>query len=63
MTDKTATHVWLTREEAAARLRVSPHTLDRYARDNKVTKHKLAGTQSVRYRADEVDALVQPAQD
>lgn len=59
----TKTQTWLTREEAAERLRVNPRTLDRYARDNKLTKHKVAGTQSVRYRADEVDALVQPADD
>lgn len=54
---------WLTREEAAQRLRVSPHTVDRYARDGKLMKHKVAGTQSVRFLAEEVDALVQPALD
>lgn len=63
MTKSSATAVWLTREEAAERLRVSPRTLDRYAREEKIAKYKVAGTQSVRYRADEVDALVQPSED
>jgi excisionase family DNA binding protein len=61
MTKTTVATVWLTREEAADRLRVSPRTVDRYATEGKLAKHKLAGTQSVRFRAADVDALVQPS--
>lgn len=63
MTNALATHTWLTKEEAADRLRVSPHTVDRYVRRGELTKHKLAGTQTVRFRADQVDALAVPVAD
>lgn len=60
MTNSDATREWLTRQEAADRLNVGPRTVDRYARLGKLTKHKLRGTQSVRFAADEVDALAVP---
>jgi excisionase family DNA binding protein len=52
--------VWLTRQEAAERLRVSPHTVDRWTREGRLTKYKVADLQSVRFDADQVDELVQP---
>jgi len=54
---------WLTREEAAERLRCSKHTVDRWTREGKLTKYKVGDLQSVRFDADQVDALVQPVQD
>lgn len=51
---------WMTRQEAADHLRVSVDTIDRYARDGKVTKYNVAGTRSVRYKTAELDALLTP---
>lgn len=55
-----ATSPWLTRAEAAERLRVSPKTIDRWTREGRLTKHKVGDLQSVRFAAAEVDKLVQP---
>lgn len=55
--------VWLTRQETAKRLRVDPRTVDRWSREGLLTKHKVGDLQSVRFRADQVDALVQPVKD
>lgn len=52
---------WLTREEAADRLRVSKHTVDRYAREGRLTKFKVGDLQSVRFDMAQVDGLVQPS--
>lgn len=52
--------VWLTRDEAATRLRVSKHTVDRWVRERRLTKYKVGDLQSVRFSAAEVDNLVQP---
>lgn len=54
---------WLTREEAADRLRVSKHTVDRYAREGRLTKFKVGDLQSVRFDMNQVDKLVQPVTD
>lgn len=54
---------WLTRNEAADRLRVSPHTVDRYAREGRLQKYKVGDLQSVRFDMDQVDKLVQPVTD
>lgn len=54
---------WMTRQEAAAYLRVSVATIDRYVRVGELTKHHLAGTRSVRFTKDELDALVVPEQE
>lgn len=56
----TITSPWLTREEAAAYLKVNERTLDRYRQDGHVQAHKLAGTQSIRYRRDDLDAMLKP---
>lgn len=52
---------WLTRQEAADRLRVSPHTVDRWTRQGRLTKYKVADLQSVRFSAEQVDNLVRVA--
>jgi len=54
------TPTWMTKAQAAAHLGCSAATIDRYAREGKLTRHKLAGTQSVRFRRDELDALLEP---
>ncbi len=54
---------WLTREEAADRLRVSKHTVDRYAREGLLQKFKVGDLQSVRFDIVQVDKLVRPAAD
>lgn len=51
---------WMTREEAATYLRVSTSTLDRYVREGKLARHRLAGTRSARFHKEELDALVEP---
>ena len=51
---------WLTRAEAARYLRVSKATLDRLAREHGL-RHYLGDTRSVRFRRDQLDALLTPA--
>lgn len=50
----------MTRPEAAEYLRVSVDTIDRYARDGKIKKYTVAGTRSIRFKAAELDALMEP---
>ncbi len=57
------TTTWLTRPEAAAYLRIHVDTLDRYARDKKITRYTVAGTRSVRFKVTELDNLVRPAEE
>lgn len=52
---------WLTKHEVAERLRVSPATVDRWTREQRLTKYKVGDLQSVRFDADQVDSLVRPA--
>ena len=54
---------WMTKQEAAAHLRVSPVTLDRYVREGLVTKYVIGSKQSPRFRRTELDAIVTPAGD
>lgn len=49
-----------TKAEAAEYLSVSQGTLDRWVRDGKLTRHKIQGTESVRFLTEELDALVVP---
>lgn len=53
---------WMTRREAAAYCRVSLETFDRWVKDSAVPKRKAAGTQSVRFHRDDLDALMIPVQ-
>jgi excisionase family DNA binding protein len=51
---------WLTRQEAAERARVDVRTIDRWAREGRITRHKVEGLQSVRFTVAEIDALIVP---
>jgi len=51
---------WLTRHEAAAYLRCTPATLDRWVRRNLVTRHKVGDTNATRYDVVELDRLMKP---
>jgi len=55
--------VWLTLEEAAEYLRVSPHTLRSWAYQRLVRAHKgpsLSGKSPLRFRQEDLDAALQP---
>lgn len=54
------TQTYFTRDEAADYMRVSVVTIDRFAREGKLTRHYLAGTRSVRFLKEDLDALVVP---
>lgn len=49
---------YLTRTEAAALLRVSVSTIDRRARAGDLPRHRIAGGRTVRFRRDDVAALL-----
>lgn len=51
---------WMTRDEAASFARVSSATLDRWVREGRLARYKIAGTQSVRFARSEITALVVP---
>lgn len=51
---------WLTKNEAAEYMRVHPRTIDDWAKAGRITRHRIEGLQSVRFRRDELDALVVP---
>jgi excisionase family DNA binding protein len=54
---------WLTRSEAAERLRVRPRTIDAYARTGKLPRYYLAGsTRAPRFRVEDVDAIAKQAE-
>lgn len=50
---------WMSREDVAAYLAVTDQTVDRYSRDGKLPRYKLAGY-TVRYRREDVEALITP---
>lgn len=56
----TADDQWLTRREAAERLRVTPRTVDSYVRSGHLPRFRIAGTRSARFKATDVAALVVP---
>jgi excisionase family DNA binding protein len=51
---------WLTKAEAAEYMRCSPRTIDAWANAGRITRHRVAGLQSVRFRRDELDSLAEP---
>jgi len=53
---------WITRTEAAAILRVTPSTLDRYAREGKIQRHLTPGRRP-RYNRVAVLALIEPREE
>jgi excisionase family DNA binding protein len=51
---------WLTRKEAAEHLRVHVRTVDKWADEGRITRYKVEGIQSVRFKREELDALMVP---
>lgn len=51
---------WMTKAEAAEYTRVVVDTIDRWVREEKITRYKIGDSQSVRFRRDELDALMTP---
>lgn len=51
---------YLTRHEAAELLKVSPATLDRYAREGLISRFHPEGKRTVRFDRDEVQRLLSP---
>lgn len=49
-----------TKVEAAEYLRVSPSTIDRWTRERRLTRYKVEGIRSSRYKVAELDALIVP---
>ncbi len=53
--------MYLRRAEAADYMSVSPATIDRWVREGRLTRYRLAGHSKVsRYRQSELDALLVP---
>lgn len=51
-------NTYLTKVEAAKYLRVATSTVDRWVREGRITRYKIGGTQSVRFKRPELDALL-----
>lgn len=49
-----------TKAEAAAYMRVSQSTIDRWTREGKIQRYKIDGIRSSRYKTAELDELVVP---
>jgi excisionase family DNA binding protein len=58
-----ATIRWMTRATAAGYMDVSTTTIDRWARDGKLTRFKVSGLRSIRFKREELDALLAPEED
>lgn len=54
---------WLTRIEAAKRLKIGVQTLDRYVSAGKIKRYKLADSRLTRFRSEDVNALLGGASD
>lgn len=52
------TTTWMTRADVARHLRVHPSTVDRMVTDGRLTRYKLTGGETARYKRDEVDGLL-----
>ena len=51
---------WLTVDEAAKRIKISKSTMRRYVAKEKITAFRPQGGRDLRFRASDVDALMQP---
>jgi excisionase family DNA binding protein len=51
---------WLTREDAAAYLAISPRTLIRQVAAGRIREYGIEGFDVIRYRLDELDAALEP---
>jgi excisionase family DNA binding protein len=49
-----------TKAEAAAYMRVSQSTIDRWTREGRLNRYKIEGIRSSRYKTSELDELVVP---
>lgn len=58
MSNVTETERWMTRQEAADELRVTPRRIDAYVRDGALPRYHLAGTRTPRFRIEDVRALI-----
>lgn len=54
------TEKWLTREEAAAMLRVHVRTIDRLVREEHLKRYRIRGMRRAQFRIEDVRALVVP---
>lgn len=60
-TPPTTSRQWLTRAEAATRLRIAPGTLDAHARNGHLRRYyPPGGAGAPRFRIEDVDALLHP---
>lgn len=59
--DPLAEVTWLTRAEAAVHARVHVRTIDKWVVDGRLTKYTVKGLQSVRFKREEIDALMVPS--
>lgn len=50
----------MTKAEAAAYMRVTPRTIDRWAAAGRIKRYRVGASQSVRFKRAELDALVIP---
>ncbi len=50
----------MTKAEAAAYMRVSPRTIDRWAAAGRIKRYRVGTSQAVRFKRAELDALVVP---
>lgn len=53
-------HTWLTAQEVATRLRISPKTIYRWVAEGKVPAHRLGRT--IRFRSTDIDNALQDVQ-
>ena len=49
---------WLTAEQAAERLNLSVRTIRKYRATGQLTAYKVAGEKALRFRVEDVDALM-----
>lgn len=54
------TEKWLTREEAAAMLRVHVRTIDRLVREGHLKRYKIRGMRRAQFKIEDVRELVVP---
>jgi excisionase family DNA binding protein len=54
---------WMSKAEATAYLGVSDWSIDRYVKSGQLTRYKLGGTQTVRFRREDIEALLVPEGD
>lgn len=56
------TEQWLTAEQAAERLNVSVRSIRKYRATGRLPAYKLAGERALRFRVEDVDGMMEPAE-